>query len=738
MKSPSAMAKLKAILIIDLIIVALAATSFFYLDNQGLLASGPKPAEFVLSDFAIKPVEVEEGEQVLVSANLTNIGEVEATYLANFTINGIFRANQTILLPGGNFTIIEFTDVEDTAGTYIADIDGLNGSFTVKPAPPTSSNIKLSNLVTSPYESWEGEEITAKVTATNPTSEVDRLSVKLSVDDLLVETKRIELAPGETADLTFNFTTTGEGKHSVKVNSLIGSFYIVPTGMHTLFVRYSGGGSDKVPSTLNGEDREIPYSELLPVGTYTITLPAVFQTQTAVFNFGYWNDGDKRTTKTIDLQDRTLLVATYILISGYSSCPSLYIWNGTNYSYVTEISNAGWLGYMDHINKDGNIVYAGGNPWDYIKLDKNQLAQQDGHYDMALFQQWDEIFYLDTAYLMVVDHPSDVDVYSTMVNYINKDFMGQIYTIEKDSLLAPISAVNEKGQDVSSQISKIDGIFTPGNNGLASPSWDNITMNQLTLNLGNLSGAQEIKLVIHGMVDWGSPEFYYVWVDKIKTAFAEGLAPTGTQIYPAPSMEVMDKNGNWIRVPQDRQMPTPADYVPRSFAVDLTDLFPPDTSEYQIRINNFFNVTFDYIGIDVSPQEDIAVYRIEPIATLYPVEFGITESQALGSFTKYGDVTPLLLEADDMFVIGMQGDQVNLKFSSMDLPLVEDGLERDFFLFVACWFKDPPGNWGYGFEFTVDPLPFRDMSGFPYPPTENYPSSEEYLRYLQEWNTRTR
>jgi len=28
------------------------------------------------------------------------------------------------------------------------------------------------------------------------------------------------------------------------------------------------------------------------------------------------------------------------------------------------------------------------------------------------------------------------------------------------------------------------------------------------------------------------------------------------------------------------------------------------------------------------------------------------------------------------------------------------------------------------------------MSGFPYPPTESYPSSEEYLRYIEELNTR--
>ena len=63
-------------------------------------------------------------------------------------------------------------------------------------------------------------------------------------------------------------------------------------------------------------------------------------------------------------------------------------------------------------------------------------------------------------------------------------------------------------------------------------------------------------------------------------------------------------------------------------------------------------------------------------------------------------------------------------------------MKRSTFLFVACWFKDTPDNWGYGFEFTVDPLPFRGMSGFPYPPTESYPSTEEYNQYLSEWNTR--
>jgi hypothetical protein len=742
MLSRSAIAKLKAILLIDLVIVAAASGVYFYLQSQGLIAYAPRDAEFTVTDLAINPLEAEVFEPITIRVNLTNVGDLEGTYMANLTINNKPEDNQTIVLPGRNSTIVEFTAIKEIEGNYTVEIGGLFGSFNLKAPSPTSSNIGLSKLVVTPYEGWVDEPITVTVTATNLGAEQESLAVRLMVDGSLVDSKRIELAAGESTTVEFTFNATSEGKHTVKVNSLSGSFTIVPTGYHTLTINRSGGGSTPLPFTLNGVSHNTAYSELLPVGEYSLSVPSPFTTETAIFEFAYWNDGVTATSRTINLQNRMIVVATYNLISGYASCPSLFFWNGTNYVYVTEVSNAGWLGYIDYINEKGEIVFGGGNPWDFVKLDKTQLTPRniggDSYYDMRLFQQWDEIFYLDAAYMVVVDHQVGTDVYSTMVNYVNQAFNGQIYTVSKNNLLTPISATNEKGDNVLSQIRNLDGIFTPGSNGLVSPSWDNIELNQLTLNLGNLSAAEEIKLVIHGMVDWGSPEHYYEWIDKFKAAFAQGIVPNGTQIYPAPYMEVMDKNGNWIRIPQDRQMPTPSDYVPRSFVVDLTGIFPSDVSEYQIRITNFFNVTFDYIGIDTSQQESIIVQRINPTATLNPIEFGGTTSTASGSFTKYGDVTQLLLDADDMFVIGMQGDLVSLKFPTANLTPLADGMERDFFLFVACWFKDPPGNWGYGFDFTVDPLPFRDMSGFPYPPeTESYPYDAEHLAYLAQWNTRT-
>jgi hypothetical protein len=691
-----------------------------------------------VTDLKINPVDAEVFEPVLVTVNVTNIGDEQGEYVANLTINNVLEENQTILVLGRNSTLAEFTVLKETEGTYTVEIGGLSSSITFKVPPPSSSKIGLSNLVVNPYEAWPNETITAKVTATNVGEEPDSLSVRLMVDDSLVDYKRIELAAKETTTVEFTFNATTEGKHTIKVNSLSRTLAVVPTGYHTLTIARSGGGSTPLTFTLNGVTHDTTYMEVLPVGEYTITVPKIVDVGTGILEFSHWNDGVKSTSRTFTLDKRLIIVATYTVISGYASCPSLFYWNGTDYVYVTEVSNAGWLGYIDYIDENGDIIFGGGNPWDTIKLDANQLTarstESGEYYDVILLQKWDELFYLDTVYMMVVDHPADVDVYSTMVNYVNKAFPSEIYTVSKNNLLTPISAINENGEDVLSLISQLNGTFTPGSNGLVSPSWDDIKLNQLTLNLGDLSDAEEIKLVINGMVDWGPAAPYYDWIDGFKAAFAEGLVPAGTQIYPAPYMEVLDASGNWVRVPKDRQMPTPSDYVARSFAVDLTGLFPEDVSEYKIRITNFFNVTFDYIGIDTTPQENIKVQRINPDATLHQ-EF-VNIPYATGNFTKYGDVTQLVLEEDDMFVIGMQGDQVSLQFPTASLAPLEDGMERDFFLFVADWFKDPPGNWGYGFDFTVDPLPFRNMSGFPYPDTENYPFDDAHLKYLQEYNTR--
>ncbi len=717
-------------------------------------AQTAKPAEFEVSDLTINPSSVLAGESIAISITVTNVGEVTGTHSVNLEINGIIRNTKNITVGGQASIEVEFNIIESSSGSYNVKIGDLTGSFNVENLVPASPDTKLYGMAVSPYEVWGGETVNIRAKADNLANELATLHVRLVIkhDGNAIETitKTYTLQPGETG-LPIEYSVTAEeGPTEIKVegyrvelinlgnqnNTLVGYFQIAPEGYHTISINRSGGGSTPMIFTFDGETLESPWSALLPIGNYSLSTDRIVQLQYGVVEFSHWNDGVTTESRTINLNKQLSVLANYIVISGYASCPSLYIWNGTDYIYITEVSNAGWLGYIDYITGDGNIVFGGGNPWDHVKLDETQLKTKNEngteYYDIILFQQWNEIFYVDTAYLVVVDHPSTTEVYSTMVNYVNRGFFGKIYTINEDNLLTPISATNEKGEDMLPQISELDGIFTPASNGVLSPSWDNITLNQLTIDLGDLSDSQEIKLVINGMVDWGPAQPYYDWIDQFKDAAAEGLVPNGTQINPPSYLEIMDSQGNWIKVPQNRQMPIPGDYIPRTFAVNMTDLFPVDVTNYKIRITNFWNVTFDYVGIDVTPQENITITEILPKATLEPLDYAVTTSNASGYFTKYGNITELLLEADDEFVIGIQGDTISLQFPTDGLPILEEGMERSFFLFVASWFKDHIGNWGYGFDFTVDPLPFQNMSGFPYPPTEKHPDTS----FLDTWNTR--
>jgi hypothetical protein len=735
MLSRSAVVKLKAILIIDLIIIGAAAGAYFYLQDQGALTSAAKPATFTLTNLTIDPLEAYVGEAVQISINLTNIGDLEGNQTVNLEVNNALKDSTNVTLSGNSTEIVEFTDIETAEGNYSVKVGDLSGAFNIKPALPESSKIILSDLRVNPYEIWVNESATVTATAVNPSTEADKLTVRIMVDDAVFDSQVVSLNASETRTVQFSVNASSEGRHTLKINTLTGSFTIVKTGFHTLTINRSGGGSTPLPFTLNGENHQTVYQALLPVGQYSISVPNPFSVGTGVLEFTYWSDGVTSASRTFNLDNRLILVVTYTLISGYASCPSLYMWNGTGYSYVTDVSNPGWLGYISYINADGTIVNGGGNPWDYVKLDNNLIATNNGNFDLTLSQQWDELYYLDSAYMLVVDHPIGTDAYTSMTNYLNKGSTGQIYTVSDGALLSPISATNEKGQNVLAQIAQQDGVYTPGINAAASQSWDNISLNQLTLDLGNLSFAPQIKLVITGMVDWGSADIYYAWINSFKEAAAQGLVPNGTQIMPAPTMEIRDANGNWVSVSQDKQIPLPSDYNARTFTVDLTGLFPANVNDYQVRFTNSWNVTYDYIGIDTTPQQNITIQKLTPTSAVFS-QLWDTQSNASGAFTRYGDVTTLLQNADDIYVIGRQGDQVNLQFSTTNLAAPAQGMERDYFFAVACWFKDPPGAWGYGFNFTVDPMPFMSMSGFPYPTTETYPYDAAHLTYIQEYNTR--
>jgi hypothetical protein len=675
-----------------------------------------KPAEFQVTELTINPSAVLADEVVDISVKVTNVGEESGSYTVNLKIDDSIRETKDVTLSGGATEIVKFEVTEASPGTHTVEVDDQSESFTVESSGPASADILVHTMFVKPYEVWEGETVTITAKADNLANEEGTLQARVLVGGEVVSTEIAQLAAGATdVPIEVSVTAGAPDGYSVQLinlgnqsNSLSGFFQVVQDGYHTLIVSANYQG---MKFTLDGVEYPAPYIELLPVGTYTITVPDGYEYAGTFWNFTSWDDGSTSLTRTIQLDTRTSATANYI---NTKSCPSLYVWDGNEYLYTAEISDGtGYLGIFDYFREDGSLSFLYSVPWDYTKLNASRLEPKDGYYDMIISQKWDEIAYVDSATLVVVDHAPDVDVFSTKATYLyNPDGQGEIYTVSKHPS-PPVSCVTGDGEDVLPLILERDGVTTKGN----EFTWDT-----LELNLGDLSDAEQIKLVVAGTIIYSTGEEQGAWAGQFWDKPYE-------KPFPPPYMEVKDANGNWVPVPDNKQFPL-LDVTPDCFVVNLTGVFLTD--DYSLRIHTFFNTEFDYIGVDTTPQQAVTVREVTPSYANLTQAF-TTNSTSTGNFTRYGNVTELLQEADDMYVVTRQGDEISILFPA-DLPPVPEGMERDYFLFASVWFKVD----GLPYvQFTVDPLPFHGMTCFPYDTeTESYPYDALHQSYLDEYNTR--
>ena len=88
------------------------------------------PATFKLDNLKISADPVNSGEEVAISADITNTGGSEGSYTAELKINGITeQANTVTMQPGASFIVFKVTKTQP--GTYSVNIGDLSGQFTV-------------------------------------------------------------------------------------------------------------------------------------------------------------------------------------------------------------------------------------------------------------------------------------------------------------------------------------------------------------------------------------------------------------------------------------------------------------------------------------------------------------------------------------------------------------------------------------------------------------------------------
>ena len=106
-----------------------------------------------------------------------------------------------------------------------------------------------------------------------------------------------------------------------------------------------------------------------------------------------------------------------------------------------------------------------------------------------------------------------------------------------------------------------------------------------------------------------------------------------------------------------------------------------------------------------------------------------------GKLTRTGDVTALLTEVDDRFVLAGPGDEITIEFDATKLPDLKPGHVRSFVLRTNGYCKDTAPFTQTGGH--VGPLPYRNMTSYPDGAFDRTKAPDQQGTYDREWNTRS-
>jgi hypothetical protein len=91
----------------------------------------PLLATFKLSKLEISPAEPDVNGEIIIKADIANIGEVKGKYTAELKINNVVTKTDEMVIPPGASSFFVFKVSQGSPGTYMVNIGELAGQFTV-------------------------------------------------------------------------------------------------------------------------------------------------------------------------------------------------------------------------------------------------------------------------------------------------------------------------------------------------------------------------------------------------------------------------------------------------------------------------------------------------------------------------------------------------------------------------------------------------------------------------------
>tara|TARA_R100001143_G_C3361105_1_gene135929 strand:- start:3159 stop:6620 length:3462 start_codon:yes stop_codon:yes gene_type:complete len=410
------------------------------------------------------------------------------------------------------------------------------------------------------------------------------------------------------------------------------------------------------------------------------------------------------------------------------SCPWLFSNDGEEIHFITDALWRSPLGLRINSQETAGVIQT----FDRVRIPGNKLQIVDDIYDLRITAELWETHFFDYVNLVAIDHPVGTDV------YVDERFVFPAPDLSTQIMTTPGSVrkvVDENGNDLTEIVSEIDQNYSKPFEKTAYQGL--VKDHSIIVELDDREGQNGDWLILSG---WMRPTD-----SSINLALSQGTIqpPKGLKV------EINNREGDWVTLHEDYGFPAGK---LKSILLNLEDQFS-ENADKKVRISTTTEIYWDGIfQADKVETSRMIEHSLKPVrkelryrgfsewnraderSPKLPTYSEISSTNQRwrdleGFHTRFGDVSPLLTEIDDRYVIMNAGDELVLHFQS--LPDPAEGYIRTYVFESDGWVKD--GDYNTEASATVLPLPYHGQADYEYSEQGSLFSDPVFQRHRMDW-----
>ncbi|WP_158551425.1 CRTAC1 family protein [Rhodohalobacter sp. SW132] len=411
------------------------------------------------------------------------------------------------------------------------------------------------------------------------------------------------------------------------------------------------------------------------------------------------------------------------------SCPWLFTHDGEEHHFITDILWRSPLGLRINAQETAGVIQT----LDRVRIPGDQLNPVDGIYDIRITAELWETHFFDYVNLVAVDHPEGSEI------FVDERFVFPAPDLSTRAVSSPnpvARVLKQNGDDVTDTVSKLDRNYIKP---FRKTSYQGLVEEHyIEIDLGEEPPADRpLYLVASG---WLRPTD-----SSINLALSQGdhEPPAGLRV------EVSDGNGGWTELHENYGVPAGKT---KTILLELDNVFE-DAGDRRVRLHTTSEIYWDALmwaeklPVDQITETELQATKMDlryrgfsewnranEVSPKMPTYGEISSTNQrwrdlVGYHTRFGDVTELLSDIDDRYVIMNAGDEIVLEYEAIDEPA--PGYTRSYIFVSDGWVKD--GDYNTEASKTVTPLPYHGQTDYDYRSGSTLLDDPVYQKHRSDW-----